>query len=654
MFSKLFQFTKTSKIDNYKYFLEELLKPSFNKEELEKFLDKNKIDINEKDSKGNTFLHHCIQKNVTDAALWILDQGIQVDIHNNSGYNSFHLALEHKHTKLLTEILSQEVINVNEKNKFGRIPLQDLVVEGEIELAKLLIKFGADINSKDNHHRNVIFDALSFGDENFISYLLELKDPSIDLNNLDDDLNTIMHHKEVENNETIAKKLIEAGADVTIQNAKGETFLTNLAKKGDKAKELLELALQNGADVNAKTTFDNTLLMELMKVFSMLPQSEKDRRRNIIEMCKMVVTYGGDLNAVNKDHESALFEAVRSNNLELVSFLLKTGINPNIINIYGNTPLLEVIYGGIKYLDILLVMLEYGSDPLIRNLHGYTIYEILNKIILHIHDKKTLEDQTMLSKIKKDGQYMVLLKELLQNNKQDLNFWDSEGNPLFFTPLLYDDGHLFKLYINNGLDIHALNKIGYNIFFAYVLKVFQDNDTSVNFQENLSRLISKKVTHNYQDALGWTVVHKILFTKCNKKLFDILTKIIKFDFTITDELGRSVVHNAVWNNNPEMVKKLHKIDSNVIHIVDNYGLPPIVYAALLGSQELVLLFMELGSYHIQRTSIPQNAIKKFSAMLKNLPKIKKNIEDKKLLEKIDALLYQIQVNFNVPPSLILE
>lgn len=652
MFSKLFQFAKNSKVDNYKFFLEELLKPDFNKEELEKFLQKKKIDINEKDSKGNTFLHHCIANKTLDAALWIIDQGIQVELENNSGINPYHLALEYKEETLLRKILEKETINLNEKDKFGRIVLQDLVVEGEIKLAKLLIEFGANINSKDRHHRNVIFDALSYGDENFINYLLELKDPTIDLNNLDDDLNTVMHHKEVENNDAIAKKLIEAGADVTIQNAKGETFLTNLAKRGDKAKELIEIALRNGANANVRTTFDNTLIMELMKVFATLPQSEKDRREAILEMCKMVVTYGGDLNAVNSDQETALFDAARSNNIELVSFLLKTGINPNIINIHGDTPFLEVIYQGIKALDILLVMLEYGADPLIRNHHGYTIYELLNKIILHAHGKKELEDETIVKKIQEDGQYMVLLKELLQHNDKDLNFWDSEGNPLFFTPLLYDDSNLFRLYINNGLDINKINKTGYNIFFAYVLKVFKDNDTRVDFQDNLSRLISKKVNHNYQDALGWTVVHKILFTKCNEKLFDILTKIAKFDFTIVDELGRTVIHNAVWNNNPRMVRKLHRLNPDIVHQDDNYGVSPIVYAALLGSQELVLLFIELHANHVERQSIPQNAIKKFSAMLKNLPKIKEGIEDEEILKKIDTLLYQIQVNFNVPESLM--
>ena len=654
MLSKLFQYAKNSKVDNYKLFLEALFEPTIDKKELHLFLKKKKVSINEQDSKGNTFLNHCIEKDALDSALWLIDEGIQVELENNSGIHSFHLAIENKDEKLIEKILEKETINLNEKDKFGRIILQDLVVEGEISLAKKLIELGADVNSKDKHHRNVIFDALSFGDENFINFLLELDDPKIDLNNIDDNLNTIMHHKEVENNETIAQKLIEAGADVTIQNAKGETFLTNMAKKGDKAKHLIELALKKGADANTRALFDNTLLMELMKVFSYISQDEKARRRNILDMCKMVIAYGGDINAVNQDKESALFDAVRTNNMELVAFLLKTGINPNIINIYGDTVLLELIYIGADALDMLLLLLEYGADPLIRNIHGHTIYETLNILILHTHNKKQIIDETMLSKINLEGKYMILLKELLKSSTQDLNFYDSQGNPLFFTPLLYDDGHLFRLYINNGLDIHKTNKAGYNIFFAYVLKVFEENNTKIDFQENLSRLISKKVNHNYQDALGWSVLHKILFTKCNEKLFDTLIKIVKFDFRLQDNLGRSIIHNAVWKNNQRMIQKLNRIDPELVHIADNYGIPPIVYAALLGSQDLVVLFIEMKAHHVERQSIPQNAIRKFSPMLKNLPKIKEGIDDEILLEKIDTLLYQIQFNFNVPESLMLK
>ena len=637
---------------NNNTFLDELYKENFDKKTLQNAILNKKVNLDFKDSKGNSFLNNAILDSKPEVALWLIEQGIDVAIENNKYLSSFHLAIENEEKRILSEILSQDKININEKDKFGRIILQDLVVDGKTELAKLLIKYGADINSKDKHHRNVIFDALSYGDESFIVYLLTLDEPKIDLNNIDDNLNTIMHHSEVMNNDTIAEKLIDAGTDVTIKNAKGETFLCNAALQGEKAKKLVELALSKGADVNSKAGNDNTIFIELMRTFAQLSPNEVDRRRNLLEMAKLIINYGGDIDAVNSDHETALFQAIRAKDFELISYLLKIDVNPNIINKYGKTALLEVIYQGIESMDILLVMLEYGADPIIKNLKGQTAFETLNDIILHTHHKKYLEDESVVKQIDDEGQYMVLLKELLKQNQTDLNFLGTTGNPIFFEPLLYDDDQLFRLYLNyHNFNLHMLNKAGHNLFYEYVLKVFEDNNTKIDFQDNLSRLISKKIDHNFQDVLGWTVLHKIMSTKCNEKLFDILSKIVKFDFKITDKLGRTAVHNAVWNNNQKMIKAINKLDYAIINKEDIYGLLPIKYAALLGSQELVLLFIGLKAEIKGGYKIPPNAAKKFNPMLKNLPKLKNNIKEPLLLEKIDTLIHQIQIDFDVPELL---
>ena len=659
MFSKLFNKSRSnSKVDNYKEFLEFLLEENFSNQKIvEKFASLN-LKIDEKDSKGNTLLNHAIENEKYDAAIWLIDNGIDVSLENNSGDNSFHLAIEKKEPSVLKKILDKELVNINEKDKFGRTILQDLVVEGELNLAKLLINYGGDINSQDKKHKNVIFDALSYGDENFVLYLLELDNPKVDLNNVDSELNTIMHHNEVSKNETIAQKLIESGADTTIANAKGETFLTNLAQSDNSelAKKLIELSLKNGADVNAKTIFDNTIFMELMKVFAQLSPTEKERRNSILDIAKNILSYGGNINAVNQDKETALFSAVRIGDLELIAFLLNHEVNPNIINIEGQTAFLELTYKGHEYLDHILLMLEFGADPIIKNMQGQSVFEVLNEIILHLHTKKTSTNQKLIEKIEPHGQYMVVLKEILTYTKDeiDLNFLDSTGNPLFFTPLLYDHAQLFRLYINSDLDIQAVNKKGHNIFFAYVLKIFEDNNTKVEFQENLSRLVSKRVNHNFRDEDGNTVLHKILTTKCNEKLFDILMTMVKFDYTLVDNLGRTAIHNAVWNRNVKIIRKIHRQEHTLVSKPDYYGIIPIVYASLLGSQEMVLLFIELKAEKIETGSIAQHAINKFSNMLKNLPKIKEGIEDEELLEKIDTLFYQIQLNFNVPESLMLK
>ena len=103
-----------------------------------------------------------------------------------------------------------------------------------------------------------------------------------------------------------------------------------------------------------------------------------------------------------------------------------------------------------------------------------------------------------------------------------------------------------------------------------------------------------------------------------------------------------------------MIKKINIIDNDILNIEDSYGILPITYAALLGSQKLVLLFMDLKINMQDGHNIPQKAIKKFSPMLKNLPKLKEDIENPVELEKIDTLIHQIENDFNVPSSLSLK
>lgn len=604
-----------------------------------------KFDLNYQDSNGDSFLNICLKKSKFKSALWLINNKIDITLLNNDHKNSLDIAIDKGNKQLIKVLLSSDKININKKDSYGRIILQDVVVLGYNDIAEILIEYGADINSRDKNNRNVIFDALSYGNEKFIDYLLSHK--HLELNNVDINQDSIMHHPQVVEDDNKALKLILGGADTTIKNKNGETFLCNSALRGIENFHIVATAIQNGADINSRVANENTILMELIQATSKLSEDEKDRRKSLLEVSKKVLINGLDINAIDDNNESALFRAIRVSDIELVSFLLEAGVDPNIQNNYSQTVLFETAYQGIDSIDILLLLLKYNADPTISNNQNQTLYEVLNNIILHTHGKKTLDDKFILSKISKEGQYILVLKELLEDNKKDLNFLDSTGNPLFFNPLLNDHFPLFKLYIKNGLDIQNTNSHNHNVFFEYVLTVFKDDNLDVDFQNNVSMLISSKLDQNYQDDTGYTIVHKILGTKCNIHLFDILTQVVLFDYALTDKLGRSVMHTAVWNNKTKIMKRLHLIDPNIVNISDNYGILPITYAALLGSQELVLLFIKLGANVKSGLTIPDYAIKKFSPMLKNLDKLKENIDSPDTLEKMRIVIDQVKRDFNI-------
>ena len=632
-------------------FLQELLQDIPNEKWLEDSLKDEMIDINHKDRNGDTFLIICIKNSKKISAKWLIEHNIDLTIQNNNGKSALYLAIEKRNKEIIKEILDSKIIDLEQRDIEGRTLLQNIVMNGHNDMAKVLISHGANINNLDNKNRNLLYDALSYGDQGFIQYLLNLE--LLELNLLDSDGNSIMHHIEVIKDDELAKRLLIAGANPTLQNKKGDSFLLTTALRGETGEALIDIALEYGANVNSLTINNNTILMELITISSNLSSDKKDQRESLLRTSRKMLRYGGDINAIEKNNESGLFNAIRLSDYDLALFLLSGGIDPNILSDNKETVLNLIIYKGIKELDLIAVLIQYGANPNIRNKDGKSIYELLNMLVLHTNGTKLITDKDILNKIEPDGNYIQIVKLFLENRdkEESLNYLDSTGDPLFFKPLLYGHFPLFKLYIKNGLEINTPNKANHSIFYEYIVKIFEDNNEEdivcENFQNNLSTLLSNKADKNYQDSLGWTILHKIVRTKCNEKLFDILTKIVLFDYTIQDFQGRTVVHNAVWAKKLSVIKKIHSFSPQSINIVDEYELLPITYAALLGNQNMVILFLSMNSNISGRKAITDKAIKKFSPMLKNLKKLKVGIKDKNLIKKFDTLIGQIAKDFKL-------
>jgi len=632
-------------------FLQELLQENLNEQWLEEALLDEMIDINHKDKKGDTFLTKCITVSKTKSAKWLIEHRADLTIQNDFGKSALYIAIEKKNQEIIQDILNLKTIDLEQRDIEGRTLLQNIVMLGHNQMAKILINNGANLNNIDNKNRNLLYDALSYGDQGFIQYILNLD--NLELNLLDEDGNSIMHHVEVIKDDDVAKKLLIAGADPTLQNKNGESFLLTTALKGESGEELMDIALEHGADVNSTTANGNTILMELIALSSNLSVDEKDRRESLLRTSRKMLKHGGNINAIEKDNESGLFNAIRLCDFELTSFLLSGEIDPNIISDNKETVFHLIITEGVKELDLILLLLKYGANPNIRNKDGKSVYELLNMFALHNLGTKIITDKSIVNKIDPDGQYARVIKEVLahRDKAESINYLDSTGDPLFFKPLLYGHFPLFKLYLRHGLDINTTNKANHSIFYEYIVKVFDENKSDEKtceiFQNNLTTLLSHKADKEYQDSLGWTILHKIVGTRCNEKLFDILTKVALFDYSIQDYQGRTVIHNAVWANKISIVKKIYSVSPQTINIVDEYELLPITYAALLGNQKLVLLFLSMNSNISGRKSITDKAIKKFSPMLKNLKKLKVDIKDPSLIKKFDILIGQIAKDFKL-------
>lgn len=628
-------------------FLEELLKKTPNISMLNEMISNKELDIDTKNEKGETFLHLTLKAKKVQNALWLISKGISLDTIDDEGISAFDLAINNQNHRIVKHILDKIKIDLNKPNEYGRTILQDSVILGDHEMAKLLISNGANINIKNNKNRTVLYDALSYNNEEFTNYLLGFDE--LELNTIDIEKNTIFDHKSVKENYEIAKILIEKGADPTIQNKKGENFLYYCVLDGIDGLEVINFAIEQGYDINSKVKKDDTMFMVLIDELLNLKDDKDEEKKKIIRfILKELITKGLNINSLCTNGENALFRSIRANDEELVKLLISMGIEVNIQNNDKQTPLATAVYQGTKSLKIIIDLLKYKADPTVKNNDEKCLFEEINDMILDIEYPKQVQmmyEQKLETK-HLSAQFVLVLKELLKYCKKDLNYLDSMGNPLFYKSLMFHNISLFYLYANKGLNLHNLNKNGHNLFFEYLVKVFEEDNENIDFQGVLNILISFKINHNKQDETGWTAVSKIIATTpCNLNLFKILIKVIKFDYTIADKLGRTAMHSAVWKGNSNVVKIINFIDSSVKNKTDNYGILPITYAALLGNQELVLTFTSLKSISTTDFYILPAAIKKFTPLLSNLDKLTLDINDPQKLKQLDTVIEDVKNDF---------
>lgn len=616
-------------------FLKELLKKDCDTKTLEKLLGKNEVNINHQDQNGDTFLHIALKTKKVKNVSWLLSQKIKTDITNKDNLTAFDIAVSHQNHRIAKTLLSTSKVNLNKKDNFGRTALQDSVILGDHEMAKILLEGGANINAKNNNNRNVIYDALAYGNSEFLEYLLSFK--NVELNNLDTNKDSILTHKTVKENDDIAIMLIKNGADPTLINSDGKNFLCNYALKGIDALDVINTIIKCGFNINSKTANGHTVLMELIEKALILHKKEDEQeRQSILALANALLNKGLDPNIVNNKGETALFHAIRFNDEQIVDLLLSYNIDVNIKNSKKQTPLSVAVYQGGKSFNIIQKLLKNNADSTVKNFKNKTLFESLNEILLHPQIDNTRYEQ-----------YLKILKEMLAYNQKDLNYLNSIGQPLFYRPLASNNITVFRMYVKAGLDLFKLNKNGHNLFFEYVVKVFEDNNPNIDFQSALSILVSSKLNHNMQDETGWTAVSKVIVTTpCNLNLFKTLIKVVKFDYTLSDKLGRTPMHSAVWKGRADIVKLINFVDPNIKETPDNYGILPIVYAALLGNQNLVSTFISIKSKStIENSYISQAAINKFKPMLKNLSKLTVGVEDPLELRQIKKVIEDVQRDF---------
>jgi len=170
---------------------------------------------------ANTYLHHLVTIEDIDRITmhnikFLADSNMIHDINKFQNTPVYYAIISKQYMK--TSILINRGAKLNLKNILGKSPLR--YTFGEYNITELLLKNGANVNSYGiKSTDNPLFYAIINNDIKLIKLLIKYK---ANLNYQDENGNTSLHYYLHHKNPEVLRMLLEAGADPSIENKNGQ------------------------------------------------------------------------------------------------------------------------------------------------------------------------------------------------------------------------------------------------------------------------------------------------------------------------------------------------------------------------------------------------------------------------------------------------
>ncbi len=379
-------------------------------------------------AKKNKSLFEAVKKADIEQVRLLIAEGADVDAKWRDVYNKNE---------------GEDTSSPRKKWRMERTPLWHAVEAGKIEVVKLLVEAGADVNAGK---WPPLCQAV---DENNTAIAKYLIDHGATIN-YPGDWGPLQESPCISNNIEMVKLLIARGADI---NAGLWPALHTAIQR--ERRDIFELLIQRGADVKAKDTWGYTPL------YYAIHNDDSD-------FMNILVANGADVNTKHPGGETPLHSAAITGRTEVVQFLLEAGANISVKDDRGQTALHVILdisrsnyrkYRQSK--DTAELLLAKGADVNLKDKDGRTplhlaaesadgdIVELLLGKGAKVDAKDDESGFTALHHAAQFGNKNAA--ELLITRGADINARDKQGH----TPLYVAVNHGYKvaeLLINKGAD----------------------------------------------------------------------------------------------------------------------------------------------------------------------------------------------------------
>jgi ankyrin repeat protein len=402
--------------------------------------------------------------------------------------NYLHWAAYSGNLQIVNTLL-QSGSSVTELDSHGNTPLTFAANSGlkDAAIYSAFQKYGVDLSAEknDNSTNLLLLAAASLENENELNQFLSY---GLSLDSLDEDGNNIFHYAVTKGNIAFLKLLIEKGVNHKSINKNGGNAMLKASRGARGHQNNLELfTFLESQDIEVNVVGDN----------GRNPLHAVASTTKNIALLDYFIDHGVDINLQDDNGNSPFINAVRSNNMYVVSHLYKKVNNLNAQNENGQTALTMAVYRNTP--EMVAFLIKNNADTSIidkkgNNLAYYLVNSYSNKNVNNFKEKlKLLKSKGVFMKAKQaEGNtlyHIAVLKGNLNLIKQldsfdiNINTKNDEGmTALHLAAMKAEDDLIIKHLISQGADPKIRTEFNESVFdLASENEILENKNIPLNF-----------------------------------------------------------------------------------------------------------------------------------------------------------------------------
>jgi ankyrin repeat protein len=466
---------------------------------------------------------------------------------NQELYEPFYKAC-HKGDLVLVEQSLDQNIDVHRHSPgfspaiAGPSPIHIAASTGNVELAKVLLRYGARVNEKYEADQTPLHDAAFNNQPQMVSFLLDsaAKPDSRDVSGYQP-----IHFACQKGNLEITNSLIKAGASVSCAANDGYTPL-HFAVRDTENMELIDLLIQSGAELEALTR--PTL------GFLKLTPLGLACRRNKTKAIQKLISYGSRLDFGSPWHQRPFIAALRTQKRSLLENLRDQGVNVLRIDpLSGSTALHTLVEVDKPDLDVVRLLVSWGIDVKAQNKNGEQALHLATNHPNQVH-----------------------LLELLLELGADVNLIDNFGASAFDWAVMRMGAITPETFLKHG-SIVGLETFAPSFSRSHSYTPDSDSESqSTHCEQMIALFLKHGADINARDADGTTALHRAT-VHCDSPAVQLLLN-QGADVKISDHYGRSAHHYAAKSSERHKTLSLLLDSGADVNAIDKDGKPALYFA----------------------------------------------------------------------------